>query len=90
VNDLPNHGTGWLESEMLLDVVTLFADWDGNLPPDFTIAQRRLREKFTLDELRNFEVTMLALRGLVSAEIEVKRFAEHSDENDENGSSVKL
>lgn len=75
MSELPSHGTGWLESEALLDLVTLYDEWneqDANTSPDFTLIQRRLRELFTLTELRKLELLTHVLAGLVGNELALR------------------
>lgn len=75
MSTLPSHGTGWLESEVLLDLVTLYDEWneqDTSTSPDFTLVQRRLRESFTLTELRKLELLTHVLTGLIGNELALR------------------
>lgn len=71
MSDLPNHGTGWAESEVLLDLLTLYNSWEDSdaSSPDFTQVQRRLRESFDLTSLRTLELITHILSGMVSQEL---------------------
>jgi hypothetical protein len=73
MSELPSHGTGWAESEVLLDVLTVFnGDWSDASPPDFTTVQRRLHESFDLRELRNLETATHALAALIDRELALR------------------
>lgn len=73
MSELPNHGTGWIESEALLDIVQVFnGDWSDESPPDFTIVQRRLHESFSLKELRDLETVTHALISLIDRELALR------------------
>jgi hypothetical protein len=69
MSELPSHGTGRIESEVLLDVVEIFNDWTGDSTPDFSVVQRRLRESFNVRELRNLETVTHALAALIAKEL---------------------
>jgi len=68
VSELPSHGTGWSETEVLLDVVEVYNTWDGNSTPDFSTAQERLRERFTTPELIALDAIAASLHQLIEAE----------------------
>lgn len=67
---LPIHGTGWAETESLLDVVKIYNEWDGESKPDFTVAQQRLHASFTDSELRTLRTITDTLGRLVDYELE--------------------
>ena len=78
---LPDHKTGFMESEAFMDVLELFDQWqDDGAAPDFTIAQRRLHEAFNLNELRNLEVIAHVLVNLINAELSLRN--RHPDFNE--------
>ena len=73
MTELPSHGTSWLESEALIDVIDVFnSDWSDAAPPDFTVVQRRLHEKFELAELRNLEMVARTLVTLIDNELALR------------------
>lgn len=74
MSELPSHGTGWAESEVLLDLMTLYNTFDASdeSVPDFTTVQRRLRESFNLTELRSFELITRVMTGLIDLELSLR------------------
>lgn len=71
MSELPSHGTGWSETETLMDVVMIY-NGDENIingVPDFGTVQRRLREKFTNAELHAFDAIVTVLLQFVKLEI---------------------
>lgn len=64
-----NHGTGWSESEALMDVVEIYNSWDGNGQPDFSPVQRRLRESFTDNELLALETVVDTFAQFIATEL---------------------
>jgi hypothetical protein len=68
MSELPSHGTGWTETEVLMDVITLFNE-DQESAPDFTVVQRRLRENFTTTELSALDTVTTVLLRLVKFEL---------------------
>lgn len=66
---LPSHGTGWTETEVLMDVIELYDAWDGSGSPDFSALQRRLREQFNDNELRTLETAVETLAKFIDDEL---------------------
>lgn len=64
-----SHGTGWVETETLLDVVEIYNSWDGVSTPDFTVAQKRLHRAFSDDELHSLDTVLETLRKLIDHEL---------------------
>jgi hypothetical protein len=64
-----SHGTGWVETEVLLDVVEIYNSWDSVNLLDFTVAQKRLHRSFTDTELRSFKTVLEALGKLIDHEL---------------------
>lgn len=70
MSELPNHGTGWSETEVLLDLIALYnADDFVHTQPDFTAVQRRLREKFNSAELHALDAIVTVLQQFIRVEI---------------------
>ena len=69
MTELTRHGTGWVETEVLMDVVEIYNSWDGSDPVDFTPVQRRLRESFTDSELVTLETVVTALHKFIAADL---------------------
>jgi hypothetical protein len=71
MSELPSHGTDWAESEVLLDLITLYESWEssGDTAPDFTTVQQRLRESFDVTALRTLEILTRILIGLIGQEL---------------------
>ena len=68
MSELTNHGTGWSESEVLMDVVEVYNSWSGDDSPNFTAVQRRLAEKFNDAELDTLEMIVQTLHTFIAAE----------------------
>jgi hypothetical protein len=68
MSELPSHGTGWTETEALMDIITLFNE-DQDSTPDFSAAQRRLRDSFTTTELSALDTVVTVLLQLVKFEL---------------------
>lgn len=71
MSDLPNHGTGRAESEVLLDLLTLYNSWEDSdtSSPDFAPVQQRLRESFDVTALRTLELITHILSKMISQEL---------------------
>ena len=69
MSELARHGTGWSETEVLMDVIEVYNSWNGDSPPDFTQVQLRLREKFNDDELETLEIVVSTLAKFIAAEL---------------------
>lgn len=69
MSELMSHGTGWSESESLMDVIEIYNAWNGEDAPDFSPLQRRLREKFTDDELTTLETVVDTLHKFINADL---------------------
>jgi hypothetical protein len=69
VTELPNHDTRWAETEVLMDVVNIYNEWDGSSAPDFTTAQKRLHGSFTSGELRTLRTITDTLGRLIDYEL---------------------
>ncbi len=72
MSDLPSHGTGFAESEVFMDVVASFGEWNGEGSPDFAPTQRRLHDMFNLSELRNLETVTRVLTLLIDEELALR------------------
>lgn len=69
MSELPSYGTGWSETEALMDTLTIYNAWDANAEaPDFSTVRQRLAEKFTDDELVALAAVVEALGHLVESE----------------------
>lgn len=69
MSELLSHGTGWSETESLLDIIDIYNSWNGDGTPDFTQLQRRLREKFTDNELVALETVVDTFHQFIAAEL---------------------
>lgn len=69
MSELQRHGTGWSETEVLMDVVEVYNSWDGDGTPNFTPVQRRLAEKFEDNELIALETVVDTLAQFIAAEL---------------------
>jgi RNA polymerase-interacting CarD/CdnL/TRCF family regulator len=65
---LPSFGTGFTETETLIDVIDTYSNWDGESDPDFSTVRQRLREKFTTGELIAFGSVVEALGKFIESE----------------------
>lgn len=68
MNALPSFGTGWTETETLIDVIDIYSNWDGESEPDFSTVRQRLRERFTTSELITFGSVLEALGKFIESE----------------------
>lgn len=66
---LPSYGTGWSESEVLMDVVTIYNAWNGEGEIDVDSVRRRLREKFSDTELIALDAVVEMLGRLIDVEL---------------------
>lgn len=69
-SELTSYGTGWSETEALLDVVEVYDSWDGKSQPDFSPVQRRLRERFEDNELLTLETIVNTFAQFIAAELQ--------------------
>lgn len=69
MSELPSYGTGWSESEVLMDVVTIYNTWNGEGEVNVDSVRRRLREKFTDTELIALDAVVEMLGRLIDVEL---------------------
>lgn len=75
---LPSHGTGWAETELVMDVVTLYDEWDGESTPNFDNVIARTRT-FQDNELRNLWLVLTALGSVITSELAHRGISIHED-----------
>jgi hypothetical protein len=68
VTEFRNHGTGWAETELVMDVVTLYDEWDGDSELILTNVTERLHT-FHGPELLKFKVVLTMLDALIQREL---------------------
>lgn len=67
-NTLRDHGTGWAETELVMDVVALYREWDGESELDFTDIVNRL-SAFHDAELIEFKTVLTMLSAVIQADL---------------------
>ena len=63
------HGTPYTETEILMELVTIYTEWNGDGAPDFSRIQRQLRDDFTADGLTAFDTVVKALGVFIEFEL---------------------
>lgn len=70
---LPSYGTGWTETELLMDVLTIYNAWNGEDQLDFDTVRQRLSEKLTDGELVTLSSIVEAFGMLITSELARRR-----------------
>lgn len=63
-----DHGTGWSETELLMDVMTLYHEWNGESELSFATVNERLRE-VSSGELLTLQVVLSMLNALIQTQL---------------------
>jgi hypothetical protein len=77
MSGLPSYGTGWTETELLMDVLTTYNSWNGEDQLDFDTVRQRLSEKLTDDELVTLSSIVEAFGMLIAGELARRRLPTH-------------
>lgn len=63
------HGTPYTETEILLELITIYSTWNGETTPDFTAIQSRLRDDFNDNGLIAFDSVVKTLGTFIEFEL---------------------
>lgn len=69
MSELPSYGTGWTETELLMDVLTIYNSWNGEDQINFDTVRQRLSEKLTDGELVTLSSIVEAFGMLITNEL---------------------